>query len=591
LLRDLRRCLTDGGYDAGLEGEVWCHQHLDTSAIACAISPYAVKDWRKEFQQLSPALQQRTLQCLRDWHAQLPQAIHHEETLVWYHLTNSFDDAESMHINQARAFFQRLTNSLQQKNLAMVNLDARALQLQLADRHLQWVSPVLASKERYIIDLSVSVTEADTNRTDTVLEEGIDPVAWLMALPVLPSQKLKLIQQADSRLGLCVGFTPEAAALGVSPLTDLELDRSVILLAEGEHGLTGGYRTWFWQTAPQDKPLVLPPLLIGGDEFIKTTSVFSIYTGQQKLRFERLAMPSWASGMGQDNYGLYADLELQGIILRFRWINPGSFLMGSPEDEEGRSDYEDLHLVTLSQGFWLAETTVTQALWQVVMSKNRSVFKGDKRPVENVMWDEVLRFIDRLNQMFPEVHSRLPWEAEWEYACRAGSHTPFNFDGAVTLDRVNFRGSWDYEEGVWGKDALRETAEVKTYPCNAWGLYEMHGNVWEWCQDGWQRNLGKEAVCDPWQWQQPLVGFSARVVRGGSWGNCGRGVRSAYRSGNAPDDRNGDLGFRLALGHAEFQSGQGSGTSGPVATDEDAGRRVAEQRQTGSSSVADDVKK
>ena len=229
-------------------------------------------------------------------------------------------------------------------------------------------------------------------------------------------------------------------------------------------------------------------------------------------------------------------------------------MMGSPKDERGRYPDEELHEVNLSHGFWLAETTVTQALWLAVMPANPSHFKGGNLPVETVSLDDAQAFIERLKQLHPGLHSRLPWEAEWEYACRAGRLTPFNFDSAVTLAKVNYKGTWDYEANEWGEGAKKATAEVKSYPCNDWGLYEMHGNVWEWCQDFWQENLGHEAVCDPWQ--QPLDSTTARVVRGGSWLSSGRGARSAVRDGDAPDDRLSRLGFRLALGHS------GSGREG-----------------------------
>ena len=264
----------------------------------------------------------------------------------------------------------------------------------------------------------------------------------------------------------------------------------------------------------------------------------------------------WASEWGEDRYGLWQAFTYQGIRHAFRWIPSGSFMMGSPEDEQGRYHDEDLHSVTLSKGFWLGETTVTQALWQALMSTNPSEFKGENRPVEQVSWDDIQPFIERLNQLHPELQTRLPWEAEWEYACRARSQTPFNFDGELTLDKVNYRGTWEYKADEWGEGAKQETTEVKSYPCNAWGLYEMHGNVWEWCQDNWQEQLGKEAVCDPWLRQQSLVPVSARVVRGGSWDDLGRLVRSAFRGRNSPDFRDSYLGFRLALGHS------GSGQEG-----------------------------
>ena len=263
---------------------------------------------------------------------------------------------------------------------------------------------------------------------------------------------------------------------------------------------------------------------------------------------------SWASEWGEDRYGLWQAFTYQGIRHAFRWIPPGNFMMGTPKDEQGRYPDEELHEVTLSRGFWLAETTVTQTLWLAVMSANPSHFKGGNLPVEEVSWDDAQVFIERLNRLHPGLNIRLPWEAQWEYACRAGSQTPFNFDGAITLDKVNYRGTWDFKANEWAEGAKKETVEVKSYPCNDWSLYEMHGNVWEWCQDSWQSNLGNKAVCDPWR--QPLDAGAARVVRGGSWRGNGGNVRSAFRYRYTPDVRNFNLGFRLALGHS------GSGREG-----------------------------
>ncbi len=268
-----------------------------------------------------------------------------------------------------------------------------------------------------------------------------------------------------------------------------------------------------------------------------------------KLSPPRFPYP-WASDWGEDRYGLWQAFTYLGIRLAFRWIPPGRFMMGSPENEPGRYDDEDLYPVTLSQGFWLAETTVTQALWKAVLGANPSRFKGERRPVESVSWQDVQAFIKQLNQCVPQLITRLPWEAEWEYACRAGSQTPFNFSGELTLDKVNYRGTREYISGEWGEDAKQETVDVKSYPCNDWGLFEMHGNVWEWCEDAWIEHLGKAAINDPWQLSATSAD-AARVVRGGSWSNrVGRDVRSAYRDRIAPDYRIHDLGFRLALGHS-----------------------------------------
>jgi formylglycine-generating enzyme len=198
----------------------------------------------------------------------------------------------------------------------------------------------------------------------------------------------------------------------------------------------------------------------------------------------------------------------------------------------------------------LAETTVTQALWQVVMFNNPGHFQGENRPVEQISWKDTYAFIDKLNQLHRALQVRLPWEAEWEYACRAGTDTPFNFAGNLTLDKVNYRGTSKYKADKWGEGAKQATADVKTYPCNNWGLFEMHGNVYEWCEDVWQDVLGNDPVLDPWKAGE-ATGAARRVIRGGSWRNSGGVVRSAARFRETHDFRHFSLGFRLALGHAE----------------------------------------
>ena len=256
---------------------------------------------------------------------------------------------------------------------------------------------------------------------------------------------------------------------------------------------------------------------------------------------------SWASDWGEDEYGLWMGFTYKGVRQDFRWIEPGTFTMGSPKNEPGRSDDETRHKVTLTEGFWLAETAVTQALWEVVMGDNSSSFKGATRPVEQVSWEDAQRFIAKMNGMKPELQMCLPTEAQWEYGCRAGTTTTFHFGGKndLNLEWVNYSGKWD--EADWNG----ETQTVKSYAPNDWGLYEMHGNVWEWCQD-WFGNYSAQPVVDP----QGSEAGSARVLRGGSWFGHGWICRSAFRSRNNPGLRYNSIGFRLALGHRAVQSGQ-----------------------------------
>lgn len=252
----------------------------------------------------------------------------------------------------------------------------------------------------------------------------------------------------------------------------------------------------------------------------------------------------WASEWGEDRaYGLFLILEVNGVRQWFRWLPPGTFMMGSPETEVGRYDDETQHQVTLTKGFWLADTACTQALWQAVMGNNPSRFQDNPdNPVETVSWDDVQLFLERLNAMFPSLNARLPSEAEWEYACRAGENSPFSFGDNITPEQVNYNGDHPYAGDK--KGLYREkTVPVKTLPSNHWGLYEMHGNDYEWCAD-WFEDYPVESVTDPIGPKQGVL----RVLRGGSWDDFAMNTRSAYRFRYEPDFRFNLIGFRLALG-------------------------------------------
>ena len=256
------------------------------------------------------------------------------------------------------------------------------------------------------------------------------------------------------------------------------------------------------------------------------------------------AFPSpWAREWGQDQFGLFMILEFQGIQHCFRWMRPATFMMGSPEDEPERYEGEKQHLVTLTQGFWLSDSVCTQALWQAVMGGNPSRFQDNiNNPAENVSWDDVQRFIEHLNQSQPGLWARLPTEAEWEYACRAGTSTPFSLGDNITTEQVNYYGNYPYAGAAKG-EFREKTVPVKSLPANRWGLYEIHGNVWEWCAD-WYGDYESESVVDP---TGPGNG-SDRVLRGGSWMYGASDMRSANRGVSTPDGRHGSFGFRLALG-------------------------------------------
>lgn len=254
-----------------------------------------------------------------------------------------------------------------------------------------------------------------------------------------------------------------------------------------------------------------------------------------------MVKPAWATALGQDQYGTWADLRFSGVTQRFRWIKPGTFTMGSAPAERDAAIAErskpDLvatevqRQVTLTRGFWLADSECSQALWQAVTGANPSHFTDSpENPVEKVSWDDCQDFLTRLNAQVQGSAFRLPSEAQWEYACRAGTTTAFCFGATIDVQQVNFQAG--------GK---RTTMRVKELPANPWGLHHIHGNVWEWVEDRFGVSPGT-AERDP---TGPASG-THRVRKGGGWttrlGQC----RSAARERWATNFRYNDMGFRLA---------------------------------------------
>ena len=253
-----------------------------------------------------------------------------------------------------------------------------------------------------------------------------------------------------------------------------------------------------------------------------------------------------------------ADLG-KGVKLELVRIPAGSFVMGSPKDEEGRGDNENQVSVTISKPFYLGKYEVTQAQWQTVMGNNPSKHKDNKLPVERVSWNDAVAFCAKLTEReraakrIPEnMKYTLPTEAQWEYACRAGTKTRFYFGNDVR-DFVHYGNfgekkcqskyhfNWlNPEERKWD-DGYTETSPVGIFRPNSWGLYDMHGNVWEWCRDNYSKNLsgGK----DP----EYVSANSQKVYRGGTWGSPSHRCRSAMRVLADRSTFHEFLGFRVAL--------------------------------------------
>ncbi|MBW1828763.1 MAG: SUMF1/EgtB/PvdO family nonheme iron enzyme [Deltaproteobacteria bacterium] len=237
------------------------------------------------------------------------------------------------------------------------------------------------------------------------------------------------------------------------------------------------------------------------------------------------------------NYGGIAN----SIGMRFVLIQAGKFSMGSPDKEKFRSKNETRHKVMLTRPFYLQTTEVTQGQWIEIMGENPSESNrcGNDCPVENVSWDDCQKFIHRLNQLERTSKYRLPTEAEWEYACRARRTVAFA-TGAIAESGCRHDPNLD-KMGWYCANAWRKTHPVAQKKMNKWGLYDMHGNVWEWCQD-WYGQYPKGAATDP---KGARFG-PKRVIRGGSYRNYAENCRSAYRFAYRTDLRMNNVGFRIA---------------------------------------------
>ncbi|GHU48919.1 hypothetical protein FACS1894200_06820 [Spirochaetia bacterium] len=240
----------------------------------------------------------------------------------------------------------------------------------------------------------------------------------------------------------------------------------------------------------------------------------------------------------------------------FVCISAGTFTMGSPSSEAGRGSNEVQHRVTISKAFYMSKYEVTQREYQEVMGSNPSYFKGDKLPVEQVSWYDVIDYCNKrsVKEGLTPAYTRngdavtwnkgtngyrLPTEAEWEYACRAGTTTPFSTGNNITTDQANYDGNYPYNGNAKGT-YRQKTWAVGSGTANAWGLYDMHGNVWEWC---WDRYGAYDTAnqTDP----SSAASRSRRVYRGGSWGSYAAFLRSAGRSYGTSTNRSDYLGCRL----------------------------------------------
>ncbi|AKG20136.1 formylglycine-generating enzyme family protein [Calothrix sp. 336/3] len=384
------------------------------------------------------------------------------------------------------------------------------------------------------------VTATEINRSYQVGELELSPAISLSLFPVV-GEKLRLSQQPSSGTENVAG-EKVLNLENFPPLQTCNFEIATITVEDGENIEEREYES-------ENNPEITPEINLQLFEFeVKTIEVQKSGDNTELIINRDI----------QIAYSFIEYLENEGneIALEMVQIPGGSFMMGASKNEEGIRDSErPQHEVTVPP-FFMGKYPVTQAQWKFVASlpqvnrelkSDPSRFKGENRPVERVSWFDAVEFCDRITQHTGKNY-RLPSEAEWEYACRAGTTTPFHFGETITSELANYNAEYTYGAGV--KETYRgETTEVGSFGvANGFGLCDMHGNVWEWCADEWHDNY-EGAPTDGSAWIENSKNDNHfRLLRGGSWLYNPALCRSANRSNYDPDTGAYDIGFRVVCG-------------------------------------------
>ena len=537
LLRAARALHPVTALEPALEGLIWSYQPVvRASDISRPLAPDYQAHYRDLFSQLDFAEQLAALICVLHIHRWQGQSTGVLETLIWESHVGKATDSEAVNavIKGAKAWISafRVTQQVEDGSREAIvfaeDLLSRNWQDVIFQRHhSEWLAELWTLTGQSEVPPGLEAVDIAKVSQNSI--EGEQQVYRLMTI----GTQLMLWPVAT--------FAPTFAVSTINSPWTLEGLELISESPQSRHWLT-----------PKGQPMQL----------LERTDVEScvLIAGGRRYSMTQLQRPSWASKFGRDRLGIFAEMLLsteQGKANQtLRWIEPGTFWMGSQEDELERDSNEGpRHEVTLRRGFWLADSACTQALWQAVMGNNPSRFKDDpQQPVEQVSWHDVQAFLQRLQELWPGCQVDLPSEAEWEYACRAGTQSPFSFGTNINPQQVNYYGENPYPGGEKG-EYLAKTVPVKSLPANPWGLYEMHGNVYEWCKDG-QRTYDEQAQIDP---LGPMTGDdNPRTVRGGSWISDAGRARSADRLAPLPGHAYYDVGFRFCL--RSIEPGQVTGS-------------------------------
>ena len=536
LLRALRSNLNTSVQNASLEGRLWAHPHVAAGHWAEIRQAHEAQH-RNAFTQNPVAHKNRVRELAQQHHAHWPRALAAVETLRWLACSRDHPGF-SPALGEVRHFLDRLLASTQQGPDAAVQ---------------QTVAYLLRNADDAFRDLAGDLLHRLSNGFDT---PGHERMGWAL---MQRGQGLWLVPQ-DTAMppGVVLVQNLGHAAPGQSVLwqtntrsVPLKLSHNPMPLPEPEQDA----RLWLGGNQTHVRR---QPRFVGIDAWSQSgqgaKAAVTLPWGERaefSAAFPRMQwsdQPSQAvkAVLRQDTHGIQLEMTLAHdlpatVVMGFRYIPPGTFLMGSPEGV-GESDEHPQHPVTLTEGFWLAETPCTQSLWQAVMGSNPSHFKKGKdasrRPVDSVSHEDVTTFLNKLKALLPKgVQAVLPSEAQWEYAARAGTQTAYWWGDEFDPSRANTDGT-----GKKRYEAKEGTTSVDRYPPNPWGLHDMHGNVWEWCADGGRTYEAKAEVNPVGETAGP-----AFAVRGGSWIDIPGGARAAFRLRWHDGDRLRLQGFRFAL--------------------------------------------
>jgi hypothetical protein len=557
LLRALRRVLPGQHGNAGFEGLVWSHADVRTG-MACEVAPEASAGWLDHYRErLAPALQREHQTLRRKHHCHLRAALNHEEVLL--HAAHAGADVGAVSAEEVEASEQFMARVARWSGDTGGHAAPAAWQT-FASEAVRRADPRTAQR---FAGVYTDLLAADLRRRGVTRPDGEDLPAWAEASRLLgrlaqgsgtvrrywlvedmrrqciqlqpePPRTLQRMLTApidaghvivgetgDPRLVVLDGAVVRLCGVDERQALALRAGSSKLLVApvRRPHGIEG----WSWTSAnPAVALAVVPP-----DGLPKPSGPVRFEPPDEFDADRRFHLVSSTT----DRYGVFRDVVFRGVTQRMRWIPPGRFLMGSPPDEPERFGNEGpQHEVTLTEGFWFADTVCTQALWRAVTGENLSSLDDDpERPVVNVRWDDVIKlFLTPLCSESDRLLLFLPTEAQWEFSCRAGTTTAFEFGGDFDPARVNAHGG--------------RTMQVRALPPNRWGLYQMHGNVWEWCSDV-PRTYTAEEKTDPVGGQAG----SPRALRGGAWDFDIRCARGACRDVNHRSRRSGSIGFRFAM--------------------------------------------